>query len=412
MATTDDLLRELTEMKERLAAAEARLARLDADMPAPRTAEELASRRGDLSVVPAEDPAERVVVEEPRATDRRGLLKGAGIAAGAAVAAVGATVATASPAAAANGDPLTLGVTNNQASSATKSSNASSNTHLFQFVDDPGVSASTANGFASLTGASSAIPFGVAGFHTGNGVGVYGEAAGVDSVAVRANGASTGVLAAGGTYGVDVIVAPGNSTGVRVSGALRGAYLVSCTFPLSLAPGNGGSGAPSGSTAALLGDVYADGNGVLYYCTAAGTPGTWVRLTGPGTAGAFTAITPTRVYDSRLSGGRLSNGQTRVVSVANGINVSTGAVTTPNLVPAGASAIQYNLTVVDTTGSGYLQVAPGDAAAITSSSINWTATGQIIANGLMVKLDASRQVKAFAMIGSTNFIVDVLGYYL
>lgn len=405
MATTDDLLRELTEMKERLAAAEARLAELDARRERdPLPVDELAARR----CAPATD----VDDEQPRATDRRGLLKGAGIAAGAAAAALGASVATASPAAAANGDPLTLGVTNNQASSATKSSNASSNTHPFQFVDDPGVSASTANGFASLTGASSAIPFGVAGFHTGNGVGVYGEAAGVDSVAVRANGASTGVLAAGGTYGVDVIVAPGNSTGVRVSGALRGVYAGSCIFPLSLAPSNSGTGAPSGSTAALLGDVYADSNGVLYYCTAAGTPGTWVRLTGPGTAGAFTAITPTRVYDSRLSGGRLSNGQTRVVSVANGINVGSGAVTAPNLVPAGASAIQYNLTVVDTTGAGYLQVAPGDASAVTSSSINWTATGQIIANGLMVKLDASRQVKAFAMIGSTNFIVDVLGYYL
>ena len=137
-----------------------------------------------------------------------------------------------------------------------------------------------------------------------------------------------------------------------------------------------------------------------------------MRLTGPGTAGAFTAVAPARVYDSRLSGGRLSNGQSRVVNVANGINVGSGAVTTPNLVPVGATAIQYNLTIADTRDVGYVQVAPGDATAVTGSSINWTGPNQVAANGLVVRLDGSRQVKAFAMVGSTQFIIDVLGYYL
>jgi hypothetical protein len=424
MATTDDLLRELTEMKERLAAAEARIAELDTVRQAPLPDDEPVHRRGDLAAVPDHvAAAEEVDDPQPRATDRRGLLKGAGIAAGAAVAAVGATVATASPAAAANGDPLTLGVTNNQATSPTKSYNASSTTHLFQFVDDPGVTPSTSNGYAALAGAASAIPIGTAGFSSSNfGSGVYGEATGTGGIAVWANASgtnSTGVQATGGSTGVYVLMptvpntvgvqVAGGAAGIAVGSVGRGISIDNTTTPLHIGPGSGTS-APS--AAALLGDIYADSNGVLYYCTAAGTPGTWVRLTGPGTAGAFTAITPTRVYDSRISGGRLSNGQTRVVSVANGINVSSGVVTTPDLVPAGATAIQYNLTVVDTTGSGYLQVAPGDASAITSSSINWTATGQIIANGLMVKIDASRQVKAFAMIGSTNFILDVLGYYL
>jgi hypothetical protein len=307
-------------------------------------------------------------------------------------------------------------VTNNQATSPTKSYNASSTTHLFQFVDDPGLTPSSSSGYASVAGAASAIPYGVAGYAgTSSLAGVYGEATGNGAAGVRAQGIGVngvGVAAVGAAFGVDVLMEPLNGTAIRTTGGRRGLQASNTYFPLSLYTNASSAGPPSGTVAALLGDVYSDSLGVLYYCTAAGTPGTWVRLTGPGTAGAFTAITPTRVYDSRISGGRLSNGQTRVVSVANGINVSSGVVTTPDLVPAGATAIQYNLTVVDTTGSGYLQVAPGDASAITSSSINWTATGQIIANGLMVKIDASRQVKAFAMIGSTNFILDVLGYYL
>ena len=424
MATTDDLLRELTEMKERLAAAEARIAELDGGRQAPLPVDGLAPRRGDLSVVPAEvAPADVVVDEEPRATDRRGLLKGAGIAAGAAAVALGATVVTASPAAAADGDPMTLGILNNQANSPTKSYNSSSNTHLFQFVDDPGVSASTSNGYASLTGAASAIPFGVAGYSgTAFGSGVYGESNGIGGIAVKANASgtnSTGVQATGGSTGVYVVMptvpntvgvqVAGGAAGIKVGSVGRGISIDNTTTPLHIGPGSGTS-APS--AAALLGDVYADSNGVLYYCTAAGTPGTWVRLTGPGTAGAFTAISPMRVYDSRRTVGRLSAGQTRVVSVADGINPTSGAVTTPNLVAAGASAIQYNLSIVDTVGNGYLQVSPGDATTVTSSSINWTASGQVLNNGLVVKLDGSRQVKVFAMFGATNFIIDVLGYYL
>jgi hypothetical protein len=37
-------------------------------------------------------------------------------------------------------------------------------------------------------------------------------------------------------------------------------------------------------------------------------------------------------------------------------------VTTLDVVPAGATAIQYNLTIVNTVATGYLQVAPGDAS--------------------------------------------------
>jgi hypothetical protein len=419
MATTDDLLRELTEMKERLAAAEARISELDGGRQAPLPVDEVAPRRGDLSAVPAESAtADEACEERTRATDRRGLLKGAGIAAGAAAAALGATVATASPAAAANGDALTLGTTDNRATSSTKSYNGSSNTHLFQFTDGVDVTASDSNGFASLTGAATAIPYGVAGY---GGLfslaGVYAEATGDSAVGLRAQGLGAngvGVRASGDTIGVDVlmsVLAP-NATCIRTSGALRGISVTNTYFPLSLYTNASLAGPPSGSVAAFLGDVYTDSDGVLYYCTAAGTPGTWVRLTGPGTAGAFTAISPMRVYDSRRTVGRLSAGQTRVVSVADGINPTSGAVTTPNLVPAGASAIQYNLSIVDTVGNGYLQVSPGDATTVTSSSINWTASGQVLNNGLVVKLDGSRQVKVFAMFGATNFIIDVLGYYI
>ena len=49
----------------------------------------------------------------------------------------------------------------------------------------------------------------------------------------------------------------------------------------------------------------------------------------------------------------------------------------------------------------------------TASTINWPG-GFDCANGTIVKLDASRQLKVFCgdQAGSTHFIIDVTGYYL
>ena len=83
-----------------------------------------------------------------------------------------------------------------------------------------------------------------------------------------------------------------------------------------------------------------------------------------------------------------------------------------NIVPATAHAIAYNLTIADTVGSGFLSVNPGDATAPGGSSINWFQSGMALANGLVVKLDNNRQIKVFGGGGgSTDFIIDVLGYY-
>jgi hypothetical protein len=151
-------------------------------------------------------------------------------------------------------------------------------------------------------------------------------------------------------------------------------------------------------------------------CVVSGTPGTWRKLTGPAVAGGFHAISPSRVYDSRSAApapGLLANGANRLISVADKRDLTTGAVVTANVVPAGATAIFVNLTVVDTVGSGFLAVNEGGNTTVAASAINWSGPGQILANGLAVPLDASRQVTVIGGGGgSTNFILDVGGYYL
>jgi len=146
------------------------------------------------------------------------------------------------------------------------------------------------------------------------------------------------------------------------------------------------------------------------------TPTTRRAIAGPATAGALFPINPVRVYDSRRPApnpGVLAGGANRVVSVADARDEATGAVVTANVVPAGATAIVFNLTIANTTGGGFLAITAGSAAGYSASHINWNTAGVVAANASIVPLDSLRQVRVFAGgSGSTHFIIDISGYYL
>ncbi|HWM20624.1 MAG TPA: hypothetical protein VNO51_13110 [Ilumatobacteraceae bacterium] len=128
----------------------------------------------------------------------------------------------------------------------------------------------------------------------------------------------------------------------------------------------------------------------------------------------FHPLTPFRAYDSRWTGagGPLVANASRTIPVKDAHNTDTGAVTTLDVVPASARAIGYNLTITGTSGFGFLAITPGDDVTFGASAINWSSTGQDLANGGTVGVNAAREVKVFAgFTGSTQFIVDVTGYY-
>ena len=165
------------------------------------------------------------------------------------------------------------------------------------------------------------------------------------------------------------------------------------------------------------GEVIADSNSDLWYCVAAGSPGTWRKLSGPAAAGQFHAVTPARVYDSRYLAavdagvGPAAAGTDRVISVADAYLPDTTTRSITDVVPAGATAVAYNVTIAETGSAGFLAVSPGDASALTASTINWFVANSVLANSSVVKLDTSRRIKVFCRGSSTQVIVDVLGYY-
>jgi len=163
------------------------------------------------------------------------------------------------------------------------------------------------------------------------------------------------------------------------------------------------------------GEVVFDNGTNLWVCVNAGTPGAWRKLASQESAGALHTISPARVFDSRRPMAvQINAGNVWLVSIAHRIDVATGNIVQPNVVPADATAIAYNLTVVNTVGTnGYLAVNEGNNSDVTASTINWYANGQTAANGSIVKLNNARQVSVICggTATATHFIIDVLGYY-
>ena len=84
-------------------------------------------------------------------------------------------------------------------------------------------------------------------------------------------------------------------------------------------------------------------------------------------------------------------------------------------IPETAVAVTYNLTVTETSGSGFLAVFPADVAWPGNASINWTGSNQTVGNGGTVAigfLDGPAQMRvAMGGTGSTHYIIDITGYY-
>lgn len=337
-----------------------------------------------------EATAAEVTSVPSRASTRRSMmLASAGAAAAAAVA-----LTRSDSVAAEDGDSLILGAEDNLAQSQTRLIGPS------LIVTDGGVEGSlsrrvggTTTGVYGVTSQSAAgtvstrAVWGVD--ETVGGVGVFGQhgttGEGVGVVAQSFNGPGLG--ARGTTF--DVLL--------QQSGRMN---FVS-------------AGPISPNTTAPVGTLARSDDGSLWFAVG---DDDWRKIAGGEQTSTFTPIEPTRVYDSRVPNplpGAVGAGDRRRLSVRAGRNLTNGAVIDRNLVPAEATAVAYNVTITGTTGSGFLTVAPGDAAAAKASSINWTDAGQTIANAGIVKVDGDGAVTVFVggPGGATEFIIDVTGYY-
>lgn len=126
-------------------------------------------------------------------------------------------------------------------------------------------------------------------------------------------------------------------------------------------------------------------------------------IDGPGTEpGGFVPLSPSRILDTRTTGGAVAAGQSRDLQV-------TGAGGVPG---SNVSAVVLNVTVTDTTAGGFLTVYPSGTTKPLASNLNWAA-GTTVPNLVTVKLGSNGKVSLFQSgPGTAQVIVDVAGYYV
>ena len=222
----------------------------------------------------------------------------------------------------------------------------------------------------------------------------------------------------GSSYGVNL--SAGN-VGVQANGGVAGVYGLSNTG-IGVAAFGGrtdialyGDGAPppNRSDAHSSGEILRDENGTTWVCVQNGSPGSWRKLAGTATAGSLHLTEPTRVYDSRWPGGARHAGGGIAVSTNFGRNLTTGNIEGGQLVPLGARGLSFTITATGTIGGGFIAVTRLGAPTYKASCLNWTATGQTIANTTICELNEFQQpgLRIWTT-GNTHVIIDVLGYYL
>lgn len=113
----------------------------------------------------------------------------------------------------------------------------------------------------------------------------------------------------------------------------------------------------------------------------------------------FVPVVPSRRLDTRGAGGIVSPGGVRTVGFTD--------------LPENVTAVALNVTLTGTVSSGWLAVYPTGGSTGGTSTLNWTASAQTLANGTTVGLATGRAVSiTTGGVGSTHVIVDLLGYHL
>ncbi len=180
----------------------------------------------------------------------------------------------------------------------------------------------------------------------------------------------------------------------------------------------GNAGAPT-SGSFFAGEQVRDFNGELWLCVASGTPGSWVQASHAQLGFAGGALNflpvPIRVIDSRTGQNPAAPLPTTKAPLASGQTYTfqiTGTAVGSSSVPANATGIYANVTVVFPTNSGNLVFYPADQALPQSSTINYN-QGAVVDNFTIVRLSATGALNVFVNgPGNTNVVVDIAGFIM
>lgn len=169
-------------------------------------------------------------------------------------------------------------------------------------------------------------------------------------------------------------------------------------------------------TATLLGQQLSDAQAIDKLARTDGSLAAIKMLGSPANDLVYTMITPCRIADTRVAGGKMSAGSNRnFISNAPGGNFASqgGHASSDCGIPSDPSAVALMVTVVGTAGSGYLTVYPFGETRPTASSLNYTGANQVLANEILVKqtIGGGADFTIFTLNGA-HIVIDAVGYFM
>ena len=204
------------------------------------------------------------------------------------------------------------------------------------------------------------------------------------------------------TFAIPAVIGPPGAPGVPVAIAGEASATVYWSAPsgavsnyaVTASPG-GANATVGGSTLSAVVSGLSDGTSYTFTVTASNGSGP-----GPASAasnavvagrGAYQALVPARILDTRLGGGPLGPGATRNVQV-----LGQGGVPS-----SGVSAVLLNVTVTDTTAPSFLIVWPAGIPQPLASNLNWT-VGKTVPNLVEVAVGAGGQISFYNGFGTVD----------
>jgi len=124
------------------------------------------------------------------------------------------------------------------------------------------------------------------------------------------------------------------------------------------------------------------------------------------TDGAYTAVSPARLLDTRSA-----VGVTTRTPVGAGSTVSLQVTGRGGVPLTGVRAVVLNIAAVSPTAAGYLTAYPAGQTLPATSSLNF-GKGATRANLITIPVGTGGKVNIRNAVGSTHVIADVMGYYL
>ena len=216
---------------------------------------------------------------------------------------------------------------------------------------------------------------------------------------VQVTGAGAGAIPATGVSGVVLNATATNTTaagyftaypkGVPLPLASNLNWTTGVTVPNRVVVPVGAGGQVSFYNGIGSADLVVDVNGYFTDSTMSGA--------------SFNPLVPARILDTRYSTPVLA-GAPRLLTVAGSGGVPPMGGGTP------PQAVVLNVTVARPTTASFLTVWPHGASTPTSSDLNYVG-GQVVPNLVVVKLSALGQIDILNGYGSTDVIVDVVGWY-